>query len=236
MEINHLKFESLDSTQIWLKENIISHLGSNTLVSTRIQSKGTGRLGNRWNQFGASLAFSLLLKPCDPLTLTSLEIGIHLASFLNSMDQKVLLKWPNDILIKEGNGFKKVGGILSHYQGPEVLIVGIGLNLELSKDESFQDKDFKFPPGALNMDLSRLKDFYHSLPYKFYEYILNNRLQSDDIISKWNQLCAHKDLTVKIVDGKSSYSGTFEGIGPNGEALVKGPSESKKFISGSLLF
>ncbi|MFT6068551.1 MAG: BirA family biotin operon repressor/biotin-[acetyl-CoA-carboxylase] ligase [Bacteriovoracaceae bacterium] len=236
MEINHLKFDTLDSTQLWLKENIISHLGSNTLVSTRIQSKGTGRLGNQWDQFGASLAFSILLKPCEPLTLTSLEIGIHLARFLESMDQEVFLKWPNDILIKEDDGFKKVGGILSHYHSPEVLIVGIGLNLDLSYKTSHQTKSFKFPPGCLNLDLSKIKEFYHSLPYEFYQHTLNNRVYSKEVITQWNKLCAHKDTAVKIVDGGSSFSGVFEGLGPNGEALVKGLNGVKTFISGSLLF
>ena len=152
MEIKHLKFEELDSTQIWLKENIISHLDSNTLVSTRLQLKGTGRLGSTWNQFGASLAFSFLVAPCDPLTLTSLEIGVQIANFLISKNQEVILKWPNDILIKEKDGFKKVGGILSHYHSKDILIVGVGLNLELNQQAGATASDFKFPPGHIKID------------------------------------------------------------------------------------
>lgn len=236
MEIKHLKFEELDSTQIWLKENIISHLDSNTLVSTRIQSKGTGRLGNSWDQLGRSLAFSFLAKPCEPLTLTSLEIGVQLANFLISKNQEMVLKWPNDLLIKEENNYKKVGGILSNYHNKNILIIGIGLNLEINKKFETKTSDFKFPPGQINIDLDDSEDFYHSLPKEFYHYLLNNRLEAKEVISKWNQLCAHKDSQVELRDNNNHYSGIFEGIGENGEALIKGPCGSKKFISGSLFF
>ena len=235
MEIKHLKFEELDSTQLWLKENIISHLDSHALVSTKIQSKGSGRLGNSWDQFGASLAFSFLIKPCQPLTLTSLEIGLQVANFLSSKHQVVFLKWPNDLLIKDKDGFKKVGGILSNYHNENTLIVGIGLNLEL-KNELASTANYKFPPGQINLELKDSKEFHHSIPYDFYKYLINNRLEGSQIIPAWNNLCAHKDSKVEIIETGKSVSGFFVGLGPNGEALIKGPNGIEKYISGSLIF
>jgi biotin-[acetyl-CoA-carboxylase] ligase BirA-like protein len=236
MEIKHLKFEELDSTQIWLKENIISHLGTNALLSTHIQSKGTGRYGNSWDQLGECLAFSFLAKPSDPLTLTSLEVGVHLSKFLNSMDQKVLLKWPNDILIKDHSGFKKVGGILCHYHDQKTLIVGIGLNLNLSIKGDSSFVDFKFPPGHLDLDVSQKDNFYHSIPKDFYSYFLENRIEQKEITKEWSQLCAHYGSKVEIKENEKSFSGDFTGIGMNGEALIEGPEGIKKFLSGSLFF
>ena len=230
MEIRHLKLDEIESTQTWLKENVSKHLGENLLVSTASQTAGVGRMGNSWSQFGKSLAFSFLLKPTNPATLTPLDLGVHLVNFFNNQGLQISLKWPNDILLNEDGNFKKIGGILCHYVSSDVLIVGMGINIDPEKIP--QDTSFKFEPGAIKVDMNN--DVLHSLPKELYAYILNKRMNTQEIRSSWIKSCCHYDSKVKIVDDSQEVEGVFKDLGPNGEAILSNGEKEQKIVSGSL--
>lgn len=232
MGIKHIKFEEIDSTQSWLKENVSNHLGEDVLVSTRHQTSGVGRLGNNWSQFGSSIAFTFSLKPTDPITMTPLEIGVHIVNFFNELNIDLLLKWPNDILIKEDDCLKKVGGILCHYHDKETLLVGIGINLDQKSLPN--ESGFKFSPGALSTSLVEKNNFYHDIPLSIYEYILTRRLNSVSTKDEWSKHSCHLNKNIKIVDGSKETQGLFSGLGENGEALLTHEGRTHKVISGSL--
>lgn len=105
------------------------------------QTAGRGRLDRTWvSPRGASLSMSMLLQPVHPFPRwgwLSLLTGMAVASALVDIapdPSRVQLKWPNDVLIDGG----KVCGILSerieHPSGARA-VVGLGLNLELRRDE-----------------------------------------------------------------------------------------------------
>lgn len=230
MEIRHIKLDEVESTQTWLKENVSKHLGENLLVSTASQTAGVGRMGNSWSQYGKSLAFSLTIKPTEPITLTPLELGVHLVNYFKSQDQNIFLKWPNDILIKENGNLKKVGGIICNYVSSNLLIVGIGINIDPEKMP--KESSFKFEPGAIAIDSNH--NVVHDTPNEIYSYILNNRISAEEIKSSWIKSCCHHNLNVKIADDKNQSEGLFTGLGTNGEALIKSRDEELKVVSGSL--
>jgi len=234
MEIRHLKFEQLPSTQEWVKENISEYLGEALLVSTSKQVLGKGRHGNSWDQLGKSLAFSFVLTPCEVLTLTPLEIGCLVVNFFKNKGADIVLKWPNDLLVLENDEIKKTGGILCHFLDNNKLLVGIGLNLESVNTTKIENS--KLPAGALKVGLSSYENFSHDLPYEIFHFILTNRLSKDEIRAQWSTDCYHLNKKVEILDGHSRVSGTFKGIGENGEALIDSKDGLKKIISGSLWF
>jgi len=106
-----------------------------TLVITHNQTAGRGQRGNTWiAEVGKNLTFSLLLKP----TFLSGQEQFYLSVFVSlgirdyvteHTDQKVHIKWPNDILAGE----KKMAGILIENQiaGNNLIgsVIGIGLNI-----------------------------------------------------------------------------------------------------------
>ena len=105
------------------------------------QTAGRGRLDRTWvSPRGASLSLSMLLQPVHEFPRwgwLSLLTGMAVTSALTDIapeKSRVQLKWPNDVLIDGG----KVCGILSerieHPSGARA-VVGLGLNLELSRDE-----------------------------------------------------------------------------------------------------
>jgi BirA family biotin operon repressor/biotin-[acetyl-CoA-carboxylase] ligase len=83
----------------------------------------------------SALLFSLYLEPKrSKLEWSAIPLlaGLSLVNALKSLDAKLVtnLKWPNDLLIKD----KKLAGILVEARDNGV-VVGIGLNVEMSKSE-----------------------------------------------------------------------------------------------------
>ncbi len=130
-----IRLAAIDSTNRAALELAAQGGVAGTVVVADTQSGGRGRLGKRWESPpGCGLYFSLILHPrLDPATLPTLTLAAGLGAALaveKVTGLRVLLKWPNDLLL-DG---KKVGGILCETgplgQGTDpVVIVGVGLNV-----------------------------------------------------------------------------------------------------------
>jgi BirA family transcriptional regulator, biotin operon repressor / biotin---[acetyl-CoA-carboxylase] ligase len=108
------------------------------------QTAGRGRLGRRWHSTpGSSLTFSLALplQRADWSGL-SLAVGLAVAEALDPDGQRVGLKWPNDLVLREPDDAtatdkrhplgRKLGGILieSVTVGEQrAAVIGIGVNV-----------------------------------------------------------------------------------------------------------
>lgn len=116
-----------------------------TLLVAEQQSAGRGRLGRQWHsQRGDSLMFSLGL-PLAPGSWSglSLAVGVSLAESLdptNAAQQRIGLKWPNDLWLVEnqahnqtqGKAERKLGGILvetATFEGQRYVVIGVGINI-----------------------------------------------------------------------------------------------------------
>lgn len=229
MDIKHLHLNNTESTQKELKQIVEKELlttKSSYLISTENQQKGVGRQGSKWIQVQDAIAFSFITRPSATLTLTPLEIGVHLAKYFSS---SIKLKWPNDLL---NNQNEKVGGIIcQYYKG--LIIAGVGLNL-IYKDEY----DFPYKVGGLYKNDHQLKNnFKKSMPLDIYSYILKNRMSDLKIKEEWNNYCAHQNEQVTITDNAHVVKGQFHSIGTNGEAVIKNKNgELVKILTGSLRF
>jgi BirA family transcriptional regulator, biotin operon repressor / biotin---[acetyl-CoA-carboxylase] ligase len=225
--VKHIHHESIDSTSLFLKNHFKSLIkeAQQILVSTDKQTQGRGRSDHGWEQPKNSLAFSFTLKPCNELTLTSLELGILLSQFLKG---KLFLKWPNDIINLD---YKKCGGILCQLIDRDHLVIGIGLNLGHFNES---DYDFDYPIGAIDPHLKLNQQEYKSLPFDIYQFILKNRMKPEEIISTWSKYCFHTNKKVKIIDGSTINEGLFKGINKDGAALLEIEGKEKIIMCGSL--
>jgi BirA family biotin operon repressor/biotin-[acetyl-CoA-carboxylase] ligase len=140
--------DSLVDETLWLDEvestnTFLAHRNTrgSVLALSWNQTAGRGRLGREWNSpSGESLALSVGLWPelvPKPLTLEwlgalSLVTGASLADAIRPhLSEPVRLKWPNDVLI----GGKKVAGILGEVSADGRVIVGVGVNVLLARDQ-----------------------------------------------------------------------------------------------------
>ena len=106
------------------------------VLAVEWQNAGRGRLGKTWHSgLGDALTFSLLWRfdsGLAALSGMSLVVGIAMMRALDELGVPGAgLKWPNDVLLKDG----KLAGILLEAQGdmlgPSAVVIGIGLNLSV---------------------------------------------------------------------------------------------------------
>lgn len=103
------------------------------------QSAGRGRQGRTWSAArGDGLLFSVLLRlACPPanVPLVSLVAGLAVRDAVAKAAPaaEVLVKWPNDVVVRTASGDRKIAGILveSSLMGSKVehVVIGIGLNV-----------------------------------------------------------------------------------------------------------
>ncbi len=170
-----LNFDCIESTQIFLAQKIRKgELKPPIMVVAERQSGGIGSRGNAWENVKEGLYFSFALQigslPQDlPLESISIYMGFVFKEVLQENGSQIWLKWPNDLYIDE----QKVGGILCSKLG-EVILCGIGLNLEIER-QNF---------GALDIKISK-------------ERILESfikKLENDKKKSSWKQIFSKYSL------------------------------------------
>jgi BirA family transcriptional regulator, biotin operon repressor / biotin---[acetyl-CoA-carboxylase] ligase len=105
------------------------------VIAAEFQSLGRGRLDRSFEApQGTALLFSLFLTPQRDRSewgfishLAALAMHEIISAYLS---YEIKIKWPNDILIRD----KKVAGLIAQIAG-EGIVIGIGLNVEMSSEE-----------------------------------------------------------------------------------------------------
>jgi len=128
---------TVDSTSSDLRRRLEAGLPLATIVAAEYQTAGRGRSGNRWhsqrgNNLYVSAALEIDTRPEDRLPLVPLAAGVAaIDAILDCVSAEVLLKWPNDILLKD----RKLAGILCELPRPDLwpgrVIVGLGINISV---------------------------------------------------------------------------------------------------------
>ena len=127
-------FDILDSTQNFALQIVNNKNKNGTLIITKNQTNGKGRMNRSWFSDSGSICLSLIIYP--KLDIRMIKFFPHITSLAlaftieKSTKLKPLLKWPNDIMINN----KKVGGILIDVSITsnklEYVIIGIGINFK----------------------------------------------------------------------------------------------------------
>ena len=129
----------IDSTNSALLREPAPARGCRVLLAER-QSAGRGRRGRSWvSPLGAQLAVSLARRFQGGLARLpglSLVAGVAAAEALHALGfAQVRLKWPNDIVVVDAGGLRKLGGILveggGEAGGAAQAVIGIGLNVRM---------------------------------------------------------------------------------------------------------
>lgn len=229
-----INLEKVDSTNLYAKEHIET-LDDRTVILTKEQTAGRGRLNRSWIDLGKNNVFmSIVLKPSETYQEVYSNItqylSVVLCHALEDYGLKPQIKWPNDVLV---NG-KKIAGILSEsvIQGTKFkgLVLGVGVNLNATDEgvKSITDKEVT----ALNLELNKevvYKDFLNKLLdefFKNYDKFLKNGFIfiKDDYISRNSFL--GKDLKVQVLN--RIEEGLATSITDNGELILK--RDNKEFV------
>lgn len=227
MKFSHIKLAEIESTQYYLKDHLSKlNVFKNVLVTTEKQTAGVGRRGTEWIMLQNCLAFSFTYKPNFPTELTSLAIGMALASYFSKYNPKLRLKWPNDLYL-EG---KKVGGIICSLMD-DIIIVGVGINFGESAIENY---NFPYCASSLLSHRKLKAQEYHDIPADFLSHLLQLKLDDSSITRDWTLLCCHMNATVEMLEDNKTYKGKFVGITDSGLAILDIDGSKKEFLSGHL--
>ncbi|MDR0655839.1 MAG: biotin--[acetyl-CoA-carboxylase] ligase [Treponema sp.] len=221
-----------------------------TVISADFQEAGRGRTRTRsWKgSAGESLAFTILLRfgsiekiPAAFTLRAALALLLALEDFAPRLEGRVLVKWPNDIMISLPSGQRKVAGILSESDGKTVY-TGIGVNVAQSAfPPELQDKavsigaalkEYRFEADALN-------------PFLLLEKILCRLYpELEDGSSAWKERLEarlyRRGEEVRFLPGAAEsaeeLTGILQGIGPEGSIIIlpKGKTKPESFITGEL--
>ena len=187
------------------------------------QRSGRGRMDRSWfSPPGAGLYCSVLLRPALSLEqagLLSFCAALAMCSAVRSAGLDVKIKWPNDI-VYDG---KKICGILSSCSGEDgrvvFAVIGAGLNLRAgswpdefrSRAAALEDYGVKADRDALlSLYLDELGSWVSTLEHEGFPPIrraLENRF-------------ALLARPVRVSGGQQA-EGVAEGIGSNGELLLR---------------
>jgi BirA family biotin operon repressor/biotin-[acetyl-CoA-carboxylase] ligase len=188
----------------------------------------------------SSLTFSLLWRfPGNAASLSglSLAVGVGLAQAMENLGAKgVCLKWPNDVLLRSGDDFAKLAGILieltSDRRGTQA-IIGIGLNLLPPTAELPQ------PAAGLKQALVHLPDRHVVLANAL--VALAEVLDSFAVDGfgrlkmEWQRRHAWQGMPVQILGGDAEpLVGVCLGADDDGALLLETAAGVQRILSGDV--
>lgn len=206
-----------------------------TVVTADYQSAGRGRLARRWEApAGTSLLFSVLFYPGwsaeQGLWLTMLGSMAAAEAIEQTAGIPVRLKWPNDILIEAGSGWRKVAGLLVDTQlDPEgrisTAIVGTGINVNQT---AAQLPDALYPPTSLRLATERIHSRQALLVAclerleRHYEAANNGHSPREAWYNRLMTIGKPVTISLHTVNGTVTYlEGTAEDVDQWGRLLVR---------------
>jgi BirA family biotin operon repressor/biotin-[acetyl-CoA-carboxylase] ligase len=233
-----------------------------TVVSADFQEAGRGRAGRSWDMDRqGNLPFTILLRYAGAeaipkaLTLkTGLAVSLAIEDFLPSLAGKVLVKWPNDIMIpaparfddsappdtEPAVEFRKAAGILAE-AGDGTVFAGVGSHVAHRRcPDALRARAARralaagaaIPPESRFTLLEKiLRRLYGELEAPPFPESWRGRLEA--------RLYKRGEKVTFIegaADSGRELAGILAGIGPGGELLlrVEGESEPRPLVTGEL--
>ncbi len=245
------RFESVDSTNTKLKELVRKGAPNGTVVVSKAQTEGRGRLGRVWHSPVGGLYFSVLFIPKNPKRLTdfSLLAGVAVAQSIKVLlpkQKEITVKWPNDCLVDS----KKIAGVLCETVGdpPQGVIVGVGININATeKDlEPFLKNPFSATSVLLEAEgeahpVDQLMDVTLTKLFELYGVYEEQGFSAIKYLWERNCLMLGKKVELrepgyKEVDGdRGKVVGTLVGIDDAGAIVISNQkNEKRSYISGEI--
>ena len=211
---NLIVLDSVGSTNDYLKRLGSDGCENGTVVTTREQKSGKGRLGRVWQ----SKRDENLAKDVTPITpLAGLAVCKALRK-TTGLDCRI--KWPNDIII----GKKKLVGILTEmcaeFDAVEYVITGIGVNvdqIEFPEEIAYKATSILLETGR-HYDKNRLlAALLGQIEREFTRYNLE---LPPEALEEYVSLCATIGRSVTFKKGERTVSGAAVGVTAAGELRV----------------
>jgi BirA family biotin operon repressor/biotin-[acetyl-CoA-carboxylase] ligase len=221
--IIYLHFDTLTSTNTWVKEHAASlNQDSLTCVTAFEQTHGRGRHGRRWvSPRGQNVyaTFYFCVEQNAPYLLNLGQVlSLSCAKILTQRGFPPEIKWPNDLLL----GKKKVAGVLCEtlsFPDRMGIALGIGINVNMSSSELApidQPATSLAESSSTSWDIESLVT---SLATEFLKDLTHLQAQGFSSFQKeYEHLLAFRGREVLSEDG---IKGSLEGVDARGQLLLR---------------
>lgn len=230
-------YEEIGSTQERARELARKGAPHGTLVVSKIQVGGKGRLGRSWISPPGGLWMSLVLRPEIPARYAARitqAAAVGVAKTLRNLGVEAEIKWPNDLLVRG----RKICGVLAqaivgdNKQG-YFIILGIGLNANfMPSDLELTDRE----AATLSSELGREVDLLELL-----DALLRNldaelgRLDDfDEILADWRSMTCTLGRHVRVRRFGQVLEGEAADLNPDGALILKTQSGVFELFEGEI--
>jgi BirA family transcriptional regulator, biotin operon repressor / biotin---[acetyl-CoA-carboxylase] ligase len=214
---------STTSTNDRARELAVAGAPHGTLVTASEQTAGRGRMGRSWAApAGSSLLMSLVLRDAPvPLPLLAAVAVCDVAG------PEARVKWPNDIVVQDGERLRKLAGILTEGRPQEGwAVLGIGVNVALG----VEDLPPQLQGTATTLGLPRdaieptLAELLGSLEHRLAD-------PAGATLDAWRELDAlrGREISWGQVDGR--VRGLSEGVDDSGRLIVTTANGSRAVLN-----
>ena len=228
--------EGIGSTQERARELVREGAPHGTLVISKVQTSGRGRLGRRWGSPAGGLWMSLVLRPnisTKAAARTTQTAAVGVAKALREFGVEAWIKWPNDLLV-DG---RKICGILAESSVESVptaakrvglgaerpvdfVILGVGLNANVDpQDLGVPDRDVATLRSELGRDVDLLEWLGSLLSHL--EAELERIEDFGGILDDWRALTCTLGERVRVRRFGEVLEGVALDLGPEGELLLR---------------
>lgn len=226
MDVTYLHFETLNSTNTWVKEHAHSleahHL---TCVSAEEQTAGRGRFNRPWispkgENIYATLYFCVSL-PCSYLLNIGQILSLSCIAVLEKLGFFPEIKWPNDILIDK----HKMAGILCEAVSLKEqigIVLGFGLNVNMSQKALESIDQNATSLAKVSCKHWELKPLLHSIVAQFLQDLeLLQRKGFVHFRASYERHLAFKGQYMSCSQGKTKLFGYGEAVDDEGRLLLR---------------
>ncbi|MDA3939004.1 MAG: biotin--[acetyl-CoA-carboxylase] ligase [Spirochaetia bacterium] len=224
--------ETIDSTMKLAEEYCFSNFFTSGMVfMAGIQTAGRGRVPGRvWEAVkDKNLLFTLVLNKeymgSNPLPLV---VGLGISRYLENHHQiKSEIKWPNDIHV---NGRKIAGIIIESRKG--LFNIGIGINI----NQIEFPKSISNSATSLSLEMKGRFDLFLELELILLELkaVLGNSSWKSDINSRLYNIGKEVSVSTGLSGLEKIITGIIEGIGSDGQLILKNKGTLVEIYSGEV--
>ncbi len=202
-----------------------------TAVFTFNQTQGRGQYGNIWKcSPNQNLAYTFAVETSKKNisdTILNYYTAIIVRNFLaNLTHAKVLIKWPNDLILNS----KKVGGILIEKKKIEqntYFLIGIGINVLQTDFSDLPKAGSILSATGFSFELEKFAEVFH----QFVDAELRNIPAEDQILEIYNQYLFGRDKVSVFETAKMRQNGIIKSADRDGFLWIDLENEGlKKFF------
>jgi BirA family biotin operon repressor/biotin-[acetyl-CoA-carboxylase] ligase len=213
-----------------------------TIVISKVQKGGRGRLARRWGSPPGGLWFSLVLRPRIPAHLAprfTQVAAVGVAKALWDFGVEARIKWPNDLLVT-GTGDDtegKVCGILAEAGAGnrrlDFILLGIGVNANLDPaDLDVPDREVTTLRSELGRDVD-LVELLGAILSKL-EDELEKIEDFDAVLDDWRALNCTLGKLVRVERFGELLEGRAADLTPDGALLLETPEGAVEVFEGEV--